>query len=54
MDNKNRDKRRRDIYDRYRAALGKPGLSKRIDQMREHVVRLARTICEHIWGKDFY
>jgi len=48
-------KKKRDIYERYRRILKMPDLSsKEIDEMREHLGLLARTICEHAWGKKFY
>ena len=25
-----------------------------IDQMRQNVIRLARAVCEHVWGRKFY
>jgi hypothetical protein len=43
------------IYDLYREILQMPGLSKsKINQMRQNVIRLARAICEYVWGKKFY
>ena len=43
------------IADKYRQILGMPDLTDReIDQMRQHVGLLARTICEHIWKKKFF
>jgi hypothetical protein len=43
------------IRDVYRRLLRAPDLTdKQIDQMREHVMRLARVLCEHVWGKRFY
>lgn len=43
------------VNDRYREILEKPNLSdKEIETMRQHLGLLARTICEHIWGKMFY
>jgi hypothetical protein len=48
-------KRKGDIYERYWRILKMPGLSvKKIDDMRKHLGLLARTICEHVWGKKFY
>lgn len=47
--------RKEDIYDKYRRLLKRPNLTKaEIDDMRKHVILLAQTICEHVWGKDFY
>jgi hypothetical protein len=43
------------IYDKYRRILNRPTLTEReIDEMRNHTRLLARTICEHVWGKKFY
>lgn len=43
------------IYSKYRQILRRPDLtSKEIDEMRKHLGLLARTICEHVWGKKFY
>lgn len=43
------------MRDSYRALLGRPDLGDReIDEMRQHVIRLARAVCEHVWGKRFY
>jgi hypothetical protein len=43
------------MRDLYRKVLGRPELTDReIDEMRKHVIRLAQTICEHVWGKRFY
>lgn len=48
-------KNSRTIRYRYRKLLGRPDLTDReIDQMRANVVRIARTICEYVWGKSFY
>jgi DNA-binding transcriptional regulator YiaG len=48
-------KKKRDIYERYRRILKMPDLTnKEIDEMREKLGLLARTICEHVWGKRFY
>ncbi len=45
----------KDIRDFYRKVLHMPDLKDReIDQMRQNVIRLARAICEHVWGKKFY
>jgi hypothetical protein len=44
--------RMRDVY---RKMLQTPQLSdQEIDETRKHVIQLARTICEHVWGKRFY
>jgi hypothetical protein len=43
------------IRELYRSAFGQPALSdQELVAMREHVIRLAQTICEHVWGKRFY
>jgi hypothetical protein len=43
------------LRERYRVVLSRPDLTDReIDAMREHVIRLARTVCEHVWGKQCY
>jgi hypothetical protein len=43
------------IHEEYRRILKRPGLSdKEIEEMRRHLGLLARTICEHVWGKKFY
>jgi hypothetical protein len=43
------------IYDQYRQMLEIPHLTdEEIDKMRPHVIHIARTICEHVWGKNFY
>jgi hypothetical protein len=48
-------KRRAKIRQRYRELLSPPTLTDReIDKMRQNLARLARTICEHVWGKKFY
>jgi hypothetical protein len=48
-------KRRVDIRERYRRILRMPGLSnEKIDEMRKHLGRLARTICEHVWGEKLH
>ena len=39
----------------YRKILQPPDLSdQEIDEMRKHVIQLAQTLCEHVWGKRFY
>ena len=49
------NKKRRDIYHRYRELLKAPDLTrKEIDAVRPHVQRLARTICEYVWDKKVY
>jgi len=46
---------KKDIREFYREVLNMPGLTdKEIDQMRQNVVRLARAVCEHVWGRKFY
>jgi hypothetical protein len=56
MSGKPRKRREKaDIQDCYRRLLHRPDLSEReIQEMREHLGRLARAICEHVWGKKFY
>lgn len=50
-----RKNKQRGIYDRYRELLKAHDLTKKeIDTIRRHVQRLARTICEHVWGKKFF
>jgi hypothetical protein len=50
-----RDEKSARMRDSYRAALGQPDLGDReIDEMRQHVMRLGRAVCEHVWGKRFY
>ncbi len=39
----------------YRKILQSPDLSdQEIDEMRQHVIRLAQVLCEQAWGKRFY
>ena len=48
-------KRKVSIPDKYRQILEMPDLTDReIEQMRQHLGLLARTICEHVWKKKFY
>jgi hypothetical protein len=48
-------KRGESICDKYRLILNRPDLTdKEIEEMRRHLGLLARTICEHVWGKKFY
>lgn len=55
MTNSSKLRRRENIHDAYRRILEMPQLTdKEIDEMRKHVVLLAQTICEHVWGKKFY
>ena len=44
------------IYDKYRQSLEMPHLTdEEIEKnIRPHILLLARTICEHVWGKEFY
>ena len=47
--------KRADVYAVYREALGDPKLTRaQIDAMRRNVQRLARAVCEHVWGTRFY
>jgi hypothetical protein len=44
--------RMRDVY---RKILQTRDLSdQEIDDVREHMIQLAQTLCEHVWGKRFY
>jgi len=56
MITKARSKREKaDACEKYRRILKMPGLTdKEVDEMRKHLSLLARTICEHVWGKKFY
>jgi len=56
MTKKARTKRTKaSITDKYRQILRMPDLTDRqIDQMRQHLGLLARTICEHVWKKKFF
>jgi len=52
---KNSTSKIKDIYDQYRENLQMPQLTnEEIDKMRPHIQLIARTICEHVWGEDFY
>jgi hypothetical protein len=43
------------LRQRYRKVLGwKTLLDQDVDEMRTHIIRLAETISEHVWGKRFY
>jgi hypothetical protein len=43
------------IYYEYRRIFKRPDLTdQEIEEMRKHLGLLARTICEHVWGKKFY
>lgn len=45
----------RRIGDRYRRLLIRPNMDdQEIAAIRKHVILLARTVCEHVWGKRFY
>jgi hypothetical protein len=56
MNKRHKTKRRkRDIYDKYRGILEISDLTeKQIDEVRKHLALLARTVCEHVWGRKFY
>jgi len=42
-------------YELYRRVLKMPHLADaEIDTMRRHMVLLAQTICEHVWGRRFF
>ena len=46
---------KKDIHDFYRDVLHMPDLTDReINEMRQNVIRLARAVCEHVWGKKFF
>jgi tRNA C32,U32 (ribose-2'-O)-methylase TrmJ len=41
--------------EQYRRLLKRPRLTDReVEVMRQNMIRLAQTICEHVWGKEFY
>ena len=43
------------LDDKYRELLKQPGLTaEQIEEMRKHIMLLAQTICEHVWGKKLY
>ena len=47
--------RRDTIHKKYRRLLRRPALSvEHIQSIRKHIILLAQTICEHVWGKKFY
>ena len=55
MSNSSGRKKKRDIRDQYRELLKMPELTdSQIDEIRKPMILLARTICEHVWGKKFY
>lgn len=55
MTNRSGTRRKEDIHDAYRRILVKPDLTNdEIDKMREYVILLAQSVCEHVWGKKFY
>ena len=44
-----------EMRDVYRRMLRTSDLTDReIDDMRQHVIRLAQVLCEHVWDKRFY
>jgi hypothetical protein len=50
-----RKARQSKIHEKYQQLLKQPGLTvEEIEGMRKHIILLARTICEHVWGKKFY
>ena len=50
-----RKARHNKLHDKYRELLKQPGLTaEQIEEMRKHVILLAQTICEHVWGKKVY
>lgn len=47
--------KRKNIYDKYREILEMPNLSNsQIDNMREHLILFAKTICEYVWRNKYY
>ena len=43
------------LHDKYRELLKQPGLTaEQIEDMRKHMILLAQTICERVWGKKIY
>ena len=55
MNKQYKNSKKRNIYDKYREALGMPDLTvKEIAEMRYHLRLLAQTICEHGWKKKVY
>ena len=56
MTNRAKNKRKKsDIYEKYRRTLRRPDLTnEEIDEMRKNLNLLARSICEHAWGKVFH
>ncbi len=47
--------RTRRIREQYRRLLTRPHLTdQEIETMRKHMIPLAQTICEHVWGKKFH
>lgn len=43
------------LHERYRQLLKRPGLSpEEIESMRQPMILLAKTICEHVWAKKVY
>jgi hypothetical protein len=43
------------VHGKYRRILTRPNLTvEQIEEMRKHIILLAQTICEHVWGKKFY
>lgn len=52
---KKRTKATHNVYKQYRQALGMPNLTvKQVDEIRRHLILLAQTICEHVWGRGFH
>jgi len=43
------------MHDVYRRMLRRSDLpDQEIDDIRQHVIRFAQALCEHVWGKRFY
>jgi hypothetical protein len=50
-----KDNKSAKVQGQYRKILGRPALTDReIEEMRKHIIRLAQTVCEHVWGKRLY
>jgi hypothetical protein len=42
------------MHELYRKSLKRPDLSAdEIETMRKHMILVAQTICEHVWGKKY-
>jgi hypothetical protein len=50
-----RKARQSTIHEKYRQILNRPDLTvEEIEAMRKHMILLAQTICEHVWGKKVH